>query len=111
MKALTEIQSKNGCSKKTEDLLMNINALEHEKWMKEDRNYFELVFSLLDWRDGFAGDKPFIEFYEKTKTIYIKLSKTPQYAYKMGFILERFKISSENTSADDSETNMSNNEI
>jgi len=88
------LSDRNGYSKKTEELLSNIDSLHHKKWMIEDREYFELIFNLMNWITGFSGDKPFGDTYENILIIYVELSQDEKYEHKMKFILDRYPLTS-----------------
>lgn len=89
---IIEIRKKSGWSKEIEEQLSKVDIEQHKIWLAEDRKYFETLFDFMSWIDGFTGEKPFKDVYNKTIEAYKELNNDEKYAFKMKFILERFKI-------------------
>jgi hypothetical protein len=85
---------RNGWNKSDEKLLSSINNELHEKWLIEDKEYFELIFKFMEWIKSFSGEKPFNEMYNNVLFLYVELSNNPKYSHKMKFILNRFTLTS-----------------
>ncbi len=90
---LNKLLSSNGWNHGIEELLASISIEQHQKWLIEDREYFEIVFNFISWINGFSGDKPFNIMYTNIINVYKELSKEERYKHKMKFIIDRFKIS------------------
>ena len=90
---LNKLLSSNGWNHGIEELLASISIEQHQKWLIEDREYFEIVFNFISWINGFSGDKPFNIMYTNIINVYKELSKEEKYEHKMKFIIDRFKIS------------------
>ena len=90
---LNKLLSSNGWNNGIEELLASISIEQHQKWLIEDREYFEIVFNFISWINGFSGDKPFNIMYTNIINVYKELSKEERYKHKMKFIIDRFKIS------------------
>lgn len=85
---------RNGWNKSDEKLLSSINNELHEKWLIEDKEYFELIFKFMEWIESFSGEKPFNEMYNNILFLYVELSNNPKYSHKLKFILGRFTLTS-----------------
>lgn len=85
---------RNAWNKSDEKLLSSINNELHEKWLIEDKEYFELFFKFMEWIKSFLGEKPFNEMYNNILFLYVELSTNPKYSHKMKFILNRFALTS-----------------
>lgn len=90
---LNKLLSSNGWNHEIEELLASISIEQHQKWLIENREYFEIVFNFISWINGFSGDKPFNIMYTNIINVYKELSKEEKYEHKMKFIIDRFKIS------------------
>ena len=86
--------------KQNEIDLAAVSETDHENWLRTDREYFEAVFDFMRWVNNFSGDKPFKEFYDKTCSIYLKVSQESEHKHRLSFILKRLGLSTEQENND-----------
>lgn len=92
---LNHLLNSSSWPKQNEIDLAAVPEVEHEDWLRTDRNYFEAVFDFMRWVNNFSGDKPFKEFYDKTCSIYLRISKESEHKHRLSFILKRLGLSTE----------------
>ncbi|SUA59306.1 Uncharacterised protein [Oligella ureolytica] len=92
---ITHLLHSSSWPKQHEIDLAAVSETDHENWLRTDREYFEAVFDFMRWVNNFSGDKPFKEFYDKTCSIYLKVSQESEHKHRLSFILKRLGLSIE----------------
>ena len=92
LEIIRTIHKNNGYGKKDEDILNNIDNNKHRKWILNNQIYYKNILDFVKWKQSFAGNIPFKEFYDKTIEIYKELSKKDKYKIKISFVFKKLNI-------------------